>query len=311
MTASETALKTKDDVAPAPGPADETASLIITEPARQTVPVVYASPHSGRHYPDSFLAQSQLDPHVLRASEDIYVDELFGAAPKLGAPLLQAIYARAYLDVNREAWELDQNMFHERLPDYVNVKSGRVTAGLGTIARVVASGTAIYADKLDFADAQYRVAHVYHPYHEAQSRLLARTTEQFGTALLIDCHSMPSVGGSWGDMQFKSLTTVPDFILGDRYGRSCAPVVTEIADNLLKRLGYNVVRNNPYSGGYNTRHHGVPAEGRHAMQIEINRALYVDEDTLERNAGFKDLQAAMTQLIEALNALPPEALKTR
>ena len=306
MTPSEAALKeaSGNDGAPGTGP----APFLVAQPARQTAPVIYASPHSGRFYPADFVETSRLDPHMLRASEDIYVDELFGAAPRLGAPLLQAVYARAFLDVNREPWELDPAMFHEPLPDYVNAKSGRVAAGLGTIARVVASGTAIYAGKLDFAEAEARVAGVYHPYHAETERLIARTQDLFGCSLLIDCHSMPSEGGSWGDKPFKSLQQVPDFILGDRYGRSCAPVVMETAEKVLKDLGYGVVRNNPYSGGYNTRHYGAPAEGRHALQIEINRALYVDEETLERNSGFAGLTAAMTALIEALNAIPSGAL---
>ena len=305
MTASEPALQHHpDDVAAPPAP----APFVLTEPARQTAPVVYVSPHSGRHYPPDFVAGSRLSAHDLRASEDIYVDQLFAAAPAQGTPLLQAVYARAYLDVNREAWELDPAMFNGPLPDYVNVKSGRVAAGLGTIARVVANGTAIYADKLDFDDALHRVRSVYQPYHAETERLIDQTMARFDTALLVDCHSMPSVGGSWGDMKLKSLTNVPDFILGDRYGRSCAPVVTDVAETVLRDLGYGVVRNRPYSGGYNTRHYGTPSTGRHALQIEINRALYVDEDTLEQNAGFDALQDAMTQLINALNGISPNDL---
>lgn len=307
MNAGEPALQPLAETAP---PSDAPAPFTLTEPARQSAPVIYASPHSGRHYPADFVTASALSAHDLRASEDIYVDALFAAAPAQGTPLLQATYARAYLDVNREAWELDPAMFNGPLPGYVNVKSGRVAAGLGTIARVVASGTAIYNTKLDFTDAVWRVNHIYHPYHQEAERLVARTQERFGTALLVDCHSMPSVGGSWGDMKLKNLTHVPDFILGDRYGRACAPVVTQTAETLLKDLGYNVTRNSPYSGGYNTRHYGTPATGRHALQIEINRALYVDETTLERHDGFEKLCQDMTRLIRALNNIGPDELRT-
>ncbi len=307
MTPAEPALKTADTGGDAKATAP--ASYLLTEPARQTAPVVYASPHSGRFYPPDFLDSSRLDPHTLRASEDVFVDELFGAAPQHGAPLLQAVYARAYLDVNREAWELDPDMFDEPLPDYVQSKSGRISAGLGTIARVVAAGTAIYARRLSFADAQHRVAHVYEPYHAAQARLLDRSASQFDCAVLIDCHSMPSTGSSWGDMPLKSKGVNADFILGDRYGRTCAPEITEVAEKHLAGLGFNVVRNDPYAGGYNTRFYGTPATGRHALQIEINRALYVNEETLERTSDFTGLRDGLTGLIEALAQVPLDALR--
>jgi N-formylglutamate amidohydrolase len=306
MTPSEPALKTSTAAEPEAGP----PACLVTEPARQTVPLVFSSPHSGRYYPPDFIAASCLDPHTLRASEDAYVDELFSAAPHHGAPLIQAGYARAYLDVNREAWEMDPEMFDGPLPDYVNARSGRVAAGLGTIARVVASGTAIYAGRMPFAEAEYRVARVYRPYHQTLSRLLDRTRAQFGCAVLVDCHSMPSCGGSWGDMPLKSLGgAMPDIILGDRYGRSCHGEVTIAAQQALLAQGFRVVRNDPYSGGFNTRHYGVPREGRHALQIEINRALYMDEQTLGRGEGFAPLREAMTALILALSALPLDLLK--
>ncbi len=305
MTPSEPARKVQAAPVTEAGP----PACLVTEPARQTAPLVFSSPHSGRYYPADFVSSSRLDPHTLRASEDAYVDELFGAAPHLGAPLIQATYARAYLDVNREAWELDPEMFDGPLPEFVNARSGRVAAGLGTIARVVASGTAIYRGRMPFAEAERRVSAVYKPYHQALSRLLDRTRGQFGCAVLVDCHSMPSVGGSWGDMPLKSTGAMPDFILGDRYGRSCHGEVMAAAQQALADQGYRVVRNDPYSGGFNTRHYGVPREGRHALQIEINRALYMDEATMGRADGFAALQGAMSALILALAALPPTLLK--
>lgn len=306
MTPSEPALKAQAAPDTDAGP----PACLVTEPARQTAALVFSSPHSGRYYPEDFVSSSRLDPHTLRASEDAYVDELFGAAPHLGAPLIQATYARAYLDVNREAWELDPEMFDGPLPEFVNARSGRVAAGLGTIARVVASGTAIYDGRMPFAEAERRVSVVYKPYHQALSRLLDRTRAQFGCSVLIDCHSMPSCGGSWGDMPVKSLgASVPDFILGDRYGRSCHGEVMVMAQQALTSQGYRVVRNDPYSGGFNTRHYGVPREGRHALQIEINRALYMDEATIGRSDGFTPLRDAMNALILALAALPLDLLK--
>ncbi|MFN3230559.1 MAG: N-formylglutamate amidohydrolase [Alphaproteobacteria bacterium] len=307
MTPAEPATQTID--APEGSDSALPAAYLLAEPARQSAAVVYASPHSGRFYPPDFLERSRLDPHTLRASEDVYVDELFSAAPQHGSPLLQAVYARAYLDVNREAWELDPDMFHDPLPDYVQTKSGRISAGLGTIARVVAAGTAIYAGRLTFADAQHRIAHVYEPYHAAQARLLDRAHQQFGCAVLIDCHSMPSTGSSWGDMPLKSKNVHADFILGDRYGRTCAPEIMDATDSYLSGLGFNVARNAPYSGGYNTIFHGKPAEARHAMQIEINRALYVNEETLERTADFPALRDGLTGLIQRLADIPADSLK--
>ncbi|MBI1181886.1 MAG: N-formylglutamate amidohydrolase [Alphaproteobacteria bacterium] len=304
MTPSDPALKSRD-----PEPQAEPPAFLLAEPARQAAPLVFSSPHSGRHYPADFVAASRLDALTLRASEDAYVDELFAEAPKHGAPLLQAVYARAWLDVNREPWELDPEMFDGPLPAFVNARSGRVAAGLGTIARVVASGTAIYGERLPFTEAERRITTVYQPYHEALERLIERTRAKFGCAVLIDCHSMPSCGGSWGDMPLRTGGTVPDFILGDRYGRSCSAELTAAAQQALSAQGYSVVRNDPYSGGFNTRHYGVPREGRHALQIEINRALYMDEKTLGRGEGFEALREALGGLIRSLAALPPEVLQ--
>ena len=269
---------------------EDHAPYTITPPAAQTVPFVFSSPHSGRHYPAAFVAGSALDATTLRASEDIYVDELFSAAPSLGAPLIQAEYARAFVDVNREAWELDPDMYSDPLPDHINTKSGRVAAGLGTIAKVVASGTEIYKGRMPFAEAEWRINNVYLPYHAALDDLVNRTCDQFGHSVMVDCHSMPSAGTSFGNMPLRSKGATADFILGDRYGKSCAPELMDIAETILKGHNYRVVRNTPYSGGYNTRQYSDRDNGRHTLQIEINRALYVDEQTLEKTRHFDHLQ---------------------
>lgn len=280
----------------------------ILAPAEQLVPFVFASPHSGADYYPSFLAQSALDATALRRSEDIYVDRLFAQAVRRGAPLLKAVFPRAYLDPNREPYELDQAMFGERLPAHVNTRSPRVVAGLGTIARVVASGADIYAGSLTFADAENRIDRLYRPYHRALSDLIEATRRRFGVCVLIDCHSMPSIGGPMdADPGLARL----DFVLGDCYGASCAPVVVEAADATLSAQGYRVLRNNPYAGGFTTRHYGRPANGVHALQIEINRRLYVDELTYRPLPAFAALERDLGALIDALVALPPAELAHR
>ncbi|WP_370643259.1 N-formylglutamate amidohydrolase [Roseomonas cutis] len=242
--------------------------FIVTRPAEQTMPLVFASPHSGRDYPEDLLSRSRLDPLTLRLSEDGFVDELFGDAPAFGAPLLAATFPRVYCDANREAWELDPAMFDGPLPDWVNTASPRVGAGLGTIARVVTTGEPVYAIRLSFAEAADRVRRLWQPYHEALAGLIAETRERFGCCLLVDCHSMPS--GLPG-------ATKVDFILGDAHGTACAPRATRLVESALSDRGYRVRRNDPYAGGYVTRHYGRPREGVHALQIEVARGLYMDE----------------------------------
>ena len=273
-------------------------AIEILSPARQTAPLVFSSPHSGRVYPAAFLAAAALDPLTLRRSEDSFVDELFAHAPHAGAPLLKALFPRAYVDPNREPYELDPAMFAGRLPDFVNRRSPRVAAGLGTIARVVASGAEIYAGKLDFAEAQARIDNLYRPYHAALDHLVAATRRQFGCCILVDCHSMPSVGGPLENDAGKRRQV--DMIVGDGHGSSCAPGVTAAIESALRGCGYTVVRNTPYSGGYITRSYGQPADGVHAVQIEINRALYMDEARFERKASMTRLTGHLDALCERL-----------
>ncbi|MGE0151742.1 MAG: N-formylglutamate amidohydrolase [Reyranellaceae bacterium] len=272
----------------------------ILAPARQTAALVVASPHSGDRYPQDFVARSRLDFATLRRSEDSFVDALFGAAPSRGAPLIRALFPRAYIDPNREPFELDPAMFAGKLPDYVNSRSPRVAAGLGTIARVVANGEAIYQDKLDFADAERRVARCYRPYHEALHALVEHTRVQFGYAMLVDCHSMPSVGGP---MERDPGAQRVDFVLGDCHGTSCDRRLTDLADRMLRSMGYAVARNAPYSGGFTTQHYGKPGRSVHALQIEINRACYMDEFAYKPNADFARIQRDLGELLAALAAL--------
>jgi N-formylglutamate amidohydrolase len=278
--------------------------IMLARPSEQTLPIIFASPHSGRDYPASFLALARLDAHSLRRSEDSFVDELFAAAPDHGAPLLAATFPRAYCDANREPWELDPGMFLDALPPWVNTTSARVGAGLGTIARVVASGEAIYRTKLSFAEAESRVRRCWQPFHDALAELIAETRARFGICLLIDCHSMPSHGSSG-----RPGARTADFVLGDAHGTACAPGFARVAEGLLAGLGYAVRRNDPYAGGYITRHYGRPREGVHALQIEIGRDLYMDEQRIERLPGFPRIQADMGQFIAGLAAEAAELIE--
>ncbi|HKS88835.1 MAG TPA: N-formylglutamate amidohydrolase, partial [Stellaceae bacterium] len=236
----------------------------------------------------------------LRRSEDCFVDEIFAAAPQLGAPLLAARFPRAYLDVNREAWELDPAMFADALPGFVNARSPRVRLGLGTIAKIVASGEEIYARKLRFAEARRRVEALYHPYHHALRRLLDETEAADGGYLLIDCHSMPSAAGGPHDGA--------DIVLGDCHGAACAPRIIEAARAFLVRRNFAVALNAPYAGGFTTSHYGHPRRARHALQIELSRALYMDERLYRRKPGFDRLAAEMTALLRELGGLMLEFL---
>ena len=270
-------------------------------PRRLVAPVVFNSPHSGRVYPERFLAMTRLDHLSIRQSEDAWVDELFARAPHLGAPMLRAHFPRAYLDVNREPWELDPTMFVEPLSDRFNTTSPRVAAGLGTLARVVAENKPIYRDRLTLDDARMRIEGIYHPYHAALQKLLSEAISAFGVALLIDCHSMPHITRT-GDR------AAPDIVLGDRYGTTCAPVLVDLVETVFTAAGLRVARNRPYAGGFATRTYGRPQHGVHALQIEISRHLYMNEVTLARNENFDAIRALIEKLIFALIGLDLVAL---
>ncbi|MGH6989151.1 MAG: N-formylglutamate amidohydrolase [Stellaceae bacterium] len=273
----------------------------VVAPARQTLPLVCASPHSGAHYPAEFLVAARLDALTLRRSEDAYVDELFGAAPGLGAPLLRANYARAFLDPNREPYELDPAMFADALPAFVNRHSPRVRMGLGTIARVVASGEEIYGRKLLAQEALTRIETLYRPYHRALKQLVTETKERFGYYLLVDCHSMPSACfGERGPRGSRA-----DIVLGDCHGTSCGAAVTDAAHRALAAKGYRVARNMPYAGGFTTAHYGRPEARAHCLQIELSRALYMDERSFERKPYFARLADDMSDVILTLAGIAP------
>jgi len=290
-----------------PPPSRLDGVFAIERPAERTLPVVFASPHSGTEYSAEFKAASRLDEKALRKSEDSFVDEIFASAPEMGAPLIKALFPRAYIDPNREPFELDPEMFADPLPSFVNSHSPRIAAGLGTIARVVASGEEIYRGKLTFPEAAERINRLYRPYHRALQALVEETRALFGWCLLIDCHSMPSVGGPMD--QDPGMARV-DFVLGDCFGASCDGALTRHVETMLAAPGYTVTRNIPYSGGYTTVHYGRPTAGIHALQIEINRTLYMDEAEFTREPGLKALADCMRNLAGSMSALADPLAKT-
>lgn len=285
--------------------AELTPAFTLLKPAEQLTPVVFCSPHSGRIYPKAFLEASQLDPHTLRKSEDCYVDELFEPVTALGAPLISARFPRAYLDVNREPYELDPELFHGRLPAFANTQSARVVGGLGTIARIVADTEEIYRERLPIGAAFERIEKLYRPFHGALAELLEATRKRFGMAVLIDCHSMPSasIGQPPGGR--------PHFVLGDRFGASCDAKLTRYIRDMLQRSGFEVQINRPYAGGFITEHYGSPARGVHALQLEINRALYLDESTLSKSKDFPKLRRTLSEMTARVFSALPVLLERR
>jgi N-formylglutamate amidohydrolase len=287
----------------------------IMRPDVQTAPFVFCSPHSGRIYPSCLRATSRLDAQSLRKSEDCYVDQLFDTVAQLGAPLIAARFPRAFLDVNREPYELDPELFGRSLPNYANSQSMRVAGGLGTIARIVADSEEIYfADRRPtLADGLTRIELLYRPFHSALAALIRETQSAFGYAVLIDCHSMPSQAPSSSSSGAPSQhqPARPQIVLGDRFGASCDSKVTRTAREALTQIGMETHLNRPYAGGFITEHYGRPFKGVHALQIEINRALYLEEATLEKTVGFVTLREQLAAVIERLFQQLPSQLERR
>jgi N-formylglutamate deformylase len=275
----------------------------IIEPEHWRGPVVFNSPHSGRVYPREFLVSTRLDLLTLRRSEDSFVDELAAGVVARGYPLMRAHFPRCYVDVNREPYELDPRMFDGRLPSFANTRSMRVAGGLGTVARVVGDAQEIYDQRISVDDALRRIETLYKPYHRALRRLFSRVHREFGAAILVDCHSMPSSTGP------KDERPRADVVLGDRYGTSCVAPVAETVETTLRDLGYAVSRNKPYAGGFITEHYGNPAAGLHAIQLEINRGLYMDERRFERSSSFGRLASDLDLLADRLAEIPVEELR--
>lgn len=286
-------------------PAEEPAAFVRLDPATLSTPLVHASPHSGRWYPPELLAASTLDAATIRRSEDVMVDALVADAPRSGGPLIGAVYARAYVDLNRAPFELDPDMFEDELPAFARGhavgRTARAAAGLGSIARVVGQGQEIYARKLSFAEARRRIEAVHSPYHEELETMIAASRARFGVALLLDWHSMPSAAAGPG-------RRTADVVLGDRHGAACAGAAVRWIESEFEARGYAVARNVPYAGGWTTTRHGRPAERLHALQIEINRALYLDEARLTPLPAFSALRRDLSSIFACMAELRWERL---
>lgn len=291
---SRAAASAGRDPEPGPDAAACAAPFEIIRPLRVLAPLVSASPHSGRLYPPDMMADAVLDPLAVRRSEDAHVDVLAAPAAHHGWPLILARYARAYVDLNREALELDPALFDGEASGPC-ARTARAAAGLGSVAQVVAHGQAIYGRRLSFAEAEARLGRVYVPYHAALEALMAEAQAPFGCAVLLDWHSMPAAAAREAGPGPR-----PDVVLGDRFGRAAAPAVTDLVERAFKARGYRVSRNRPYAGGYVTERHGRPVAHRHAIQIELARALYMDEETLEPNTHFTTLAHDLDRLCAEL-----------
>lgn len=281
-------------------------SLDCRLPDRQTLPLVVASPHSGALYPSEFLAQAAVPLTALRRAEDAFVDELFASAPSLGIPLLAARFPRSYVDANREPYELDPGMFEGPLPRALNHRTTRVAAGLGMIPRVAASGEAIYRGRVPANEIERRLESCWRPYHMALSGLVEQTYAQFGGVLLIDAHSMPS---SASGLSLREHGV--DVVLGDNHGEACAPPLVDTVERWLSAQGLRVRRNQPYAGGFTTQRYGRPAVGRHTLQIEINRSLYMDEARHTKLATFGASQRLIAGLLDEIGQSALQTLLPR
>jgi N-formylglutamate amidohydrolase len=263
--------------------------FIIHEPECHSIPFVVNVPHAGDVYPPSLLGASHVDALTLRRAEDAFVDDLFGNVVSLGAPLMAARFPRILIDLNREPYELDPRLFAGKLPPFANTHSMRVKAGLGTIPRLVADGQDIYKKRLSLEEGLRRIETLYKPYHRALNHLVNITAKSYGHAVLIDGHSMPSQG---------DMNTRADIVLGDRFGASCCDHVVHAFEHAFRAQGLRCIRNKPYAGGYITEHYGEPGNGRHALQIEINRGLYMDERRFERLSHFGAVKAMLTEVLK-------------
>jgi N-formylglutamate amidohydrolase len=269
--------------------------LFRSAPRAPEVPLVFDSPHSGTEYPADFGYSCPLA--ALRSSEDLYVEDLFGAAPEHGATLLAALFPRCYIDVNRALADLDPALLAEPWPDPL-APGEKTKLGIGLVRRFAKPGLPVYERKLPVDEVAGRIERYYRPYHWALDEVCDRLHRKFGVVWHINCHSMQSRGSIMTSDGPEALRA--DFVLGDRDGTSCAPELTDFVRRVLAGRGYKVKVNEPYKGVELVRRHGRPGENRHSLQIEINRALYMDEATLERSADYGSLKTDLAHLVEAL-----------
>ncbi|MGL5446262.1 MAG: N-formylglutamate amidohydrolase [Rhabdaerophilum sp.] len=249
------------------------------------------SPHSGDDFPPEFLARAQLSREALRRASDLYVDRLIEPLVEAGATIMRAHLPRSFVDLNREPLELDPRLIACPLPVEANTRSLRVAGGLGTVPRVIGDQVEIYAGKLPLEDALSRIERYYLPYHRRLRDALSQLRDVQGLACLIDCHSMPSSTRS------VASGAIPDIVTGDRFGASASPVLLGLFEDAARAEGFRVERNQPYAGGYITECYGRPSLGWHAFQIEINRALYMDEKSLEPHCGFAEFAMRLRRVL--------------
>ncbi len=280
----------------------QNAAYDLEMPAKRTSCVVFSSPHSGRDYPLEMLQRSVLNRHVIRSSEDAYVDRLFDTAPGLGIPLLKAKMPRAYLDLNRSPDELDPALI-----DGIRRRghNPRVSSGLGVIPRVVANGRAIYRGKLTIDEARQRIDTYWHPYHTRLKSLLAESYTMFGQAILIDCHSMPHEAVAAAG---TTRSGRPEIVLGDRFGASASGEIVDQIESAFAAAGLSVARNAPFAGAYVTQTYGRPGRRQHAIQIEIDRSLYMDEQKILPGTNFELFRQTLRKVIADIARIGPEAV---
>lgn len=281
---------------------DDAPAFAVDEPVSIVSPVVFASPHSGRRYPTAFLAACAAPVLSLRRIEDAFVDRLLCDVHETGSPVISGLIGRACVDLNRAESEMDPGMFADSPPGWSGQRSPRVEAGLGCLPRVAFNGTPIYNRKLKRVEAEARLERIYRPYHRALDALLRRAQAMFGQAWLIDCHSMPA--------EPEGAHKGPDIVIGDRYGASCDPAFADYVERLFAGRGYSTARNAPYAGGYATVTHGQPMLGRHALQIEMRRRLYLDEDRVEPGPGFLALRRDLSEIAAEVTAWTRAAATT-
>ncbi len=263
----------------------------IERPDHRSTSVVFSSPHSGRYYPPAFLEQSSLNEREIRSSEDAFVETLFASAPTHGAPLISARMPRAFVDLNRAADEMDPALISGARKTGHNP---RIASGLGVVPRVVANGRAIYRGKIPLDEAKRRIEQVWRPYHQGLQTLLDESRSMFGQAILVDCHSMPHEAI---DCVSQPGFPRPDVVLGDRFGASAAQHIIDRIEAVFTDAGLRVVRNMPFAGAYIVQHYGRPSKGQHAVQIEVDRALYMDEKRIVPNGNFEAFQKLMDSVI--------------
>ena len=268
----------------------------IVEPATLTSGVVFALPHSGRDYGVSFLNQSILDSISIRSSEDAFLDQLIDGIEKYGAPKIVANAPRAFIDLNRSTDELDPALISGIKN---NIRNPRISSGLGVIPRVVSHGKEIYRGKLSLEQAQSRIEYYWKPYHKDLSTLLKRAQSIYGQSLLIDMHSMPHEAVSTQ----SSFISAPEIVVGDRFGMSSDPEFTNLIVSILKQHGFRVAKNTPFAGAFITKHHGKIKERTHAIQLEIDRSLYMDEERILPNSGFEKLKSKLFPALIQISSL--------